>query len=71
MLLKAEDSIAKDIEVLNLENGEYIRGCAWANEETGEYAIYNYDLNGHYVISYDEPDLTILKGNIAFVYIGN
>ena len=70
MKIHADDPIAEDIEVLNLENGEFIRSCRWANQETGEYEVYGVDNEGLLIKTKGEFDTTILIGKIVLVYKG-
>ena len=65
MLLHADDYMADFIEILDLNSGEYIRRCLWANQETGEYAVYKLD-NDETIIS--DGKLEYYRSNIVFIY---
>jgi len=66
MIVHADDPISSQLEVLNLDTYEFIRNCEWANQETGEYCVYNLDIisNGF------DYSKNYLKGNIIIVYKG-
>ena len=70
MLLTVNEEIAKDLEVLDLNSGEFLRGVFEANQETGEYKQYKFDRNGDIAIIHNDFDYTIKKGNIILVYKG-
>jgi len=65
MRIDAEDYMASLIEVLDLDTGEFIKRCLWANDETGNYCHYPLDVCDDYFYT-DE----IKKANIVFVYKG-
>ena len=67
MQVHANDKIAPFIEVLDLDTGEEIKHCIWANQETGEYKVY---LVNKCLIGCREFPTEIYKGNIALVYKG-
>ncbi len=66
MKIYANDKISEQVEVLNLNNGEFIRRCISANQETGEYEVY-LEENGQLKENFPTE---IKKGNIVLVYKG-
>lgn len=72
MEIHAREAMAKEIEVLDLESGVFIRYCLWANQETGEYEQYVLDECNDFIIDYenDKALTKIYKGNIVLVYKG-
>jgi len=67
MKIHADDPIAKDIEVLDLKNGEFIRHCIWADDRTGQYEIYN---SAVMCLTQGIFSTSLLFGKIVFVYKG-
>ena len=65
-----DTKIAQNLEVLDLDTGEFLRGVKWANQETGEYESYVFDKDGEIQINFLGYDTTTKKGNIVFVYKG-
>jgi hypothetical protein len=57
---------AAHFEILDLDTNKIIPHVLWANDYTGEYAQYVFDLNGCIQLTNNEPDLIIKKGNIKF-----
>lgn len=49
-------------EVINLETGEKIKDCIWANDETGEYKVHIND-----DIRYTSQKLEMRKGKIKLI----
>ena len=58
------DDEAPNFEILNLDTGEYILHCIYANQRTGDYEIQVYDVFNNYVGTEDKT------GNIVLVYKG-
>lgn len=63
MKIIADEYMADDIEVLDLDSGKFIEKCKWADQETGEYEIYSYSQSSGFLSE-------IKKGNIVLVYKG-
>lgn len=59
-----EDEEASNFEVLNLDTGEYIPRCIYANQRTGDYEIQIYDIFDNFV------GTELRNGNIVLVYKG-
>jgi hypothetical protein len=55
---------ASQFQVRDLDSGKIIPHVLWANDESGEYAQYTFDKEGEILLTKNEPDLTIKKGNI-------
>lgn len=60
-------------EVLDLDTGEFIRNCYYANQNTGEYKVYQLTEDEESVewdLATQKPKLISKKGNICLVYKG-
>lgn len=65
--------ISPFFEILDLDTGEFIRLCCYANQDTGEYDVYQLTEDGESVefdLIKQEPVLIRKKGNIRLVYKG-
>jgi len=65
--------LATLFEVLDLDTGEFIRGCFRANQDTGEYEVYKLTEDGEGVewdLVTQTPKTILKKGNIRLVYKG-
>lgn len=72
MKLHADDYMADEMEVLDLDTGEFIRKCVWANQETGEYEVLlSLDpvIDDQNVIQHNFSS-RLCKDNIVLVYKG-
>lgn len=69
--ITAYDSIGKDLEVLDLDTGEFLNRVEWVDIETNEYNVYltreEARVKGIYSINFPTE---IRKGNIVLVYKG-
>lgn len=43
MYLHVDFELSDTIELINLDTNKPIRNCIWANDKTGEYAVYVYN----------------------------
>lgn len=64
MHLKVGDKEAPNYEVIDLDTGNPIRYCQWANDETGEYCIVVTNEDGSIKDKDGEIMMGIKKGNI-------
>lgn len=67
---KEERKLAKFFKVLDLDTGKYIEHVICANQETGEYEIFEYKEDVEWDIFRERPKTIKQKGNIVLVYRG-
>ena len=74
MILDAykDTEIAYLFKIFDLDAENYIEHVIRANQETGEYDIYEFDEDGNVSIDIatGRPEVVKLKGNIVLVYKG-
>jgi len=59
-----DSKLASKFEVVDLDTGKILEKVLWADDETGEYGQYNFNINGDIILTLGEPDLTVKRGNI-------
>lgn len=65
MYIHVDFELSDRIELINVDTNEPIRNCIWANDKTGEYAVYMYNDDKTLIFEDDESVRTFIKkGNI-------
>lgn len=60
MYIHVDDKMATEVQVFNLDTGEFLNRCRWANDKTGEYLEFiKFDNGAKYKLK---------KANIKLIY---
>ena len=69
MIIYADEDIAKDLEILNLDTGNYVRHIDYANQKTGEVSIIQTDEKENPLCDSLIGNLIRCITNINFVFV--